>query len=142
VALQPESEWVGQEWISCLSHFPFLEVLVVKSPLLLTPVSAAACFNQVKQWIDALPSIVRVYLAHGYDDHLNIGGYESSGGSGFSQLYRTNKDGIWSSEPWRQQTHRFSPHSYLNREKVMKMEDRCGFNSEVYNSDDQDSWQM
>ena len=75
---------------------------MVKSPLLLTPVSAATRFNQVKQWIDALPSIVHVYLAHGYDNHLNIGGYESSGGSGFSQLYRTNKDGIcsvWKSGP-------------------------------------------
>lgn len=116
---------------------------MVKSPLLLTEVSDPPqdnediCFDCIRQWIECLPSIRQIYLAHGYDDNLNIGGFDYLG---FSDLYFKNREGVWLSGTWRQQTHRFC--RYLNKCKATKKEDRAGYDSEVYDTKDSDQWNV
>jgi hypothetical protein len=143
--------WLGPAWTSCLRKYPFLEVLIVKSPLLPTPAPIEIPVNappedvninflRVKQWILSLPSVQRVYLAHGFDDELNISGYSHTG---FSNLYFRDGLGEWIRREWRLYTQRKgTPGAEWSRRLIQatKREDRTAFDSEEYCTSDEGDW--
>jgi len=124
------SPWLGPAWTSCLKHYPRLEVLIIKSPILFTP---------IKQWISCLPAVQCIYLCHGYDEDLGISGHLMSG---FNNMYFQDVWGRWTCEEWRLCTPRRNLPRALQftSGKATKKQNCTEFDSEVYYLGNNDSW--